>query len=451
MNNRALLEYVIDASRRLAERRSLGVLLAYTLDEVLPLVGAERGSIVFAKPNGELDFKLQRDQNGNTFQEDGDKISRSILDEVIKTNKSLILRNAMTDPRFGQAQSVVYLQLRSIMCVPLITRHHTIGALYVENRSINGRFQNKDLATLELFTNQAATAIENATLNEELRMAHERTRLRLKQENLRLQNELLEKQTFELTRLNAEKDKFFSIVSHDLRAPFSILVTGTDFLADKFDELSTAEIKQQVKNLHDAAQMTHQLLENLLTWSRLQIGRIKHHPTERNLYVVVYDCMALLWETAVAKKIGLINSIDPKIFVYADEYMLATVIRNLLSNAIKFTNEGGEVTISCQCADRYSNNTETADEVVEISISDTGVGIPLDILDTLLKIDTQQSTVGTEQEKGTGLGLIICQEMIHKNGGEMQIESEVSVGTTVHFTLPLANNHPIAPVKLHES
>ncbi len=438
MEDNALLEYVINVSRRLAETRTLEPLLAYILDEVLQLVGAEHGYIVFAKPNRKLDFKLKRDRDGNTLKEDADRISYSILNEVINTNKPLIIRNAMVDPRFSQAHSVRYLQLRSIMCVPFISRHQTIGALYMENRSIHGRFQDKDLATLELFAKQAAVAIENAALNEELKMAYEHKRLRLEQEHLHLQNEVLEKQARGLAKLNADKDKFFSIVSHDLLAPFGVLITGANFLVDAFEELSTAEIKQLLQNLHRAGQTTYQLLESLLTWSRLQMGRIDHHPNQHNLYTLAHDCVAVLWEMAITKKISLTNTIAPDIFVFVDEHMLATIFRNLVSNAIKFTNEGGQVTMACQRRNTSSEIVEPEEESVEVSVSDTGIGISPKNLDRLLQIGTQYTTPGTAQEKGTGLGLIICQEMVHKNGGKMQIESEVGVGTSVCFTLPLS-------------
>ena len=167
-----LLDFVLRVSRQMAESHSLAPLLSYTIDQVLTLVGAERGFIALKHEDGSLDFKVRRDNEGNDLPGATDEISYSVLEQVVQTGKAVVLSDAMHDPQFGMARSVMALRLRSIMCVPLITRNRIIGAVYVENRSIRGRFRETDLAPLQLFANQAAIAIENTTLVDDLQRSN---------------------------------------------------------------------------------------------------------------------------------------------------------------------------------------------------------------------------------------------------------------------------------------
>ncbi len=184
-----LLEYVISVSSRMTETRNLDSLLPYVIDEVCKLVGAERGYLVLVNEKDELDFKVKRYHNEDVPEQENDEISFSILSEVFHSNQSLILTNAMMDPRFSASQSVVANQLRSVMCAPLNSQNRTIGAIYVENRSINGLFRKDDLKPLELFANQAAVSIDNANLYTDLeqRIADQKkteVKLRATQEQL---------------------------------------------------------------------------------------------------------------------------------------------------------------------------------------------------------------------------------------------------------------------------
>ncbi|MCP5094624.1 MAG: response regulator [Chloroflexi bacterium] len=166
--SQSLLKYVISVSGRMTETRNLDFLLPYVIDEVLKLVGAERGYLVLINEKGELDFKVSRHHKSDFQEQEKDEVSLSILNEVFRSSQSLILTNAMMDPRFSASQSVVANQLRSVMCTPLISQNRTIGAIYVENRSINGLFRKDDLKSLELFANQAAVSIDNANLYTDL-------------------------------------------------------------------------------------------------------------------------------------------------------------------------------------------------------------------------------------------------------------------------------------------
>ena len=178
------------------------------------------------------------------------------------------------------------------------------------------------------------------------------------------------------------------------------------------------------------------MLENLLTWSQLQRGRIEYDPGPLELRLLVERTTNLLSKTAQTKQIRLEQTIANGLCVYADEYMLDTVIRNLTCNALKFTPTGGQITISARVADEQDGSGW-----VEVSVSDTGVGISLEDRDKLFKLEVHHTTPDTAQEKGTGLGLILCQEMVGKNGGKIWLESAdvPGQGTTVIFTVPLGS------------
>jgi len=229
----------------------------------------------------------------------------------------------------------------------------------------------------------------------------------------------------ELKELNKTKDKFFSIIAHDMRSPFQGLMGYSEILSNEYSTLSDEEKMFFIKSIDELSHNTYNLLENLLEWSRIQTGKIIYDPTDLKLHAELIPTVNLLTQTAKNKDILLNCLIDDNILVKADKNMLQTIIRNLVSNAIKFTNSGGKITISS----RVVNNS------VELSVKDTGVGIRKENLQNLFKVDKSISTKGTANEEGSGLGLILCKEMIQMNGGTIWIESEPGKGTTFLFTL----------------
>ncbi|MBZ0198906.1 MAG: PAS domain S-box protein [Ignavibacteriaceae bacterium] len=241
-------------------------------------------------------------------------------------------------------------------------------------------------------------------------------------------SEAIIKYTEELKELNHTKDRFFSIVAHDLKSPFQGLLGYLHILTTEYATLLEEEKKLFIKHIDELSRNTFSLLENLLEWSRIQTGRISFNPTAFNLLQDSQLTISLLKQTAVNKKITLDLSIDEKIIVNADKNMLSTVIRNLVFNAIKFTNAGGKITLSAK----------PKADLIEISVADTGIGIRQDIVDKLFKIDENVSTKGTANELGTGLGLLLCKELIEKNSGNIRVESKVGKGSKFIFTLPSA-------------
>jgi len=239
-------------------------------------------------------------------------------------------------------------------------------------------------------------------------------------------NQLLEEKNRELALLNATKDKFFSIIAHDLKNPFQTLVTVSEMLSRRYHELDEAQKSRIVQTIYHSANLTHNLLENLLLWSISQTGNIPFRPAPLNLSETIARCLALVQLQADKKSIRLINGVDELKKVYGDENMVATILRNLLSNAVKFSPEGTSIEVIATLL----NN------MVEVRVIDQGIGISKEDQEKLFRIDISQRLIGLSPEKGTGLGLILCREFIEKNGGAIRVESESGKGSIFIFTIP---------------
>lgn len=230
----------------------------------------------------------------------------------------------------------------------------------------------------------------------------------------------------QLKELNKTKNKFFSIIAHDLKNPFNTLIGFSEYLLKYFDTFDDDEKKEYIKTIRDSSKKTFKLLENLLIWANLQNNKIVINPEEMDLNHIINDVISLLESQAKLKSITLFSEIENNFSVNADHNMVVTVLRNLISNSIKYTDKGGVIKVS---AKELINS-------VEVSVYDTGVGISKDSISELFKIDSNISTYGTAEEKGTGLGLILSKEFVEKNGGEISVESELGKYTIFKFTLP---------------
>jgi signal transduction histidine kinase/ligand-binding sensor domain-containing protein len=258
-----------------------------------------------------------------------------------------------------------------------------------------------------------------------------RTNRLLKHQNQQISqaNEALRKSEKNLMELNATKDKFFSIISHDLKNPFSSLLSISELMVESFDHTDREDHKAGFQKINQSVKHLLDLLENLLTWSRSQRGKIKYEPVRFNLSTLVQENINLHRLLAERKGIMLQSNDQGEVYAYGDRDMINSVIRNLVTNAVKFTERDRKVEIQLTPGDKE----------VEVSIMDEGIGISSEQLEKLFRIDEKFKSTGTAGEKGTGLGLIICREFVEKNGGEIHVSSSPGKGSVFSFTIPMAN------------
>jgi two-component system, sensor histidine kinase and response regulator len=230
----------------------------------------------------------------------------------------------------------------------------------------------------------------------------------------------------ELTELNHAKDRFFSIISHDLKSPFSTLLGFSELLASCIHEMTSEQVSDAAQRIFQSSKNLYVLLENLLKWSRLQTGRMPFLPKATALYPLAQQVLSIYRDMSEQKQVTLHNAVHEHAEVYADTTMLQTILDNLVSNAIKFTPAGGNVTIE-------ANLREAG---MEIIVKDDGVGMDTRDIEKLFRLDIHHSTLGTEAEEGTGLGLLICQEMVVRNNGRISVESIKGEGAIFMVHLP---------------
>ncbi len=232
-----------------------------------------------------------------------------------------------------------------------------------------------------------------------------------------------------LIQLNADKDRFLSILAHDLRSPFNNLLGFSEELKENLHNLDKDQIESYVNTINTSVKNTYNLLDDLLTWEKSQQGAIPFNPKNLNLGELCRDILENVKPFSDAKNITVTSFADEKITVYADGYMLKTVLRNLISNAVKFTNNGGLVQITAD----YNHSDLT------VSVLDNGVGMTKENISKLFDISQAVTSKGTANEKGTGLGLLICKEFVEKQGGRIWVESEIGKGSNFRFTIPVIN------------
>lgn len=247
-------------------------------------------------------------------------------------------------------------------------------------------------------------------------------------QDIEKKNEAIMKQRDELAIANGTKDKFISILAHDLRGPIGNFLNFTSMVLNYYHKELNPKLLNFLKVINTSAEQTNALLENLLTWARSQQGAIVFNPIKVNISEITKSCIELLKAWANDKNIRLQNLLPDELIFNMDYYMIDTVIRNLLSNAIKFTPENGNIEISSTLTEGF----------IRIKINDSGIGISHEDIDQLFRIDIKhKSKDGTKGEKGTGLGLILCKDFVEKHGGKIWVESELGKGSSFIFTLPV--------------
>jgi signal transduction histidine kinase len=273
--------------------------------------------------------------------------------------------------------------------------------------------------------------VQNNALNEANNILQERQQIIEEQtDKLTVQSDELQIKNEELGQLNDSKNTFFSIIAHDLKNPFNQILGFSSILQNKYSTLSEEKRMHYISLIESASIKTYTLLENLLSWARSQTNSIQMNPNKIILNDLVKEVLELYSERIKIKSLAIVFEPDIPIVCFADRDMIATVIRNLVSNAIKFSIESGKITILLS----------EENENVLFRIIDTGVGIPSNIVDSLFDIGKHFTTIGTNGETGSGLGLILCKEFINKNGGTIRVDSKEELGSTFTVTIPTYNS-----------
>lgn len=360
------------------------------------------------------------------------KSGSSLTDYVIRTGKPLLASPEVFAKLIASGEVKSY-GADSIdwLGVPLTTQGKTIGVLAVQSYDPTIRFTEANKEILSFVSEQVAMAIERKQRDEIIRgyvedLQATKSQLEERARELDVTNDQLRVSEASLRESNVNKDKFFSIISHDLRSPFTSVLGYSDYILNDFENLSRAELKDLVKEIHTSSQRVFALLENLLQWSRIQTGKLKCQPVMLDVKEFVNGIMVLLQEQAFRKNIRLINATPPGVSMFGDQTMMTSVVQNLLSNAVKFTPAGGSITVEGQ----------RDGQCTRVRVTDTGVGITPEDQAKLFRMDVHHSTSGTAKEPGTGLGLILCKELVDRNRGRIWIDSSMGEGTTFTFELP---------------
>lgn len=427
VHERALAEKILQQRNRelgllnhfgqmLGSSLELHDVLSTALQEVQALVQAVSVSIwLLTKDRRELECREILGPGSEQLRHARLPIGGGITGWVAEHGESVVSSDILEDPRHHKmVGSSNNAPVRSMLSVPLKVKSQVIGVLnLVDPRE--GRFTKEDLQFIEPIAASAAMAIENARLYTTAQQEiAERTRVEA-----------------ELREANASKDKFFSIISHDLRSPLNTMMGFAELLINRVEHDTKDEIKRRAEKIHISAKRLHTLLENLLTWARIQRGALEHQPETFDLSEIADEILDLFGENAEHNQVTLEHTISSETDVYADYSMTHTVLRNLVSNALKFTPSGGSVRLSACRVEQH----------VEVSVADTGVGIPQADIAQLFRIDAHYTHVGAHGETGTGLGLVLCKELVEKNGGRIWVESEPGSGTRFYFTLPVCAIH----------
>lgn len=324
--------------------------------------------------------------------------------DCVKTKKPVI-HNDYESLAYKKGLPEGHAELVRELIVPVLRNGKVVSIVGIGNKK--SLYDQKDMDFVTLFADVAYGIVE--------RKKHEQQ---------------IENQNIKLNELNATKDKFISILAHDLRNPFSSVVLLSEILQEKVKSGEISNIAKVVNVIQKTSKNTYNLLENLLQWAKSQQNKISYNPQKINLFLIINECFELTKNDAAAKNIDISSGITENQFIYADNEMIKTIVRNLLSNAIKFTPVSGKITI----ASRVIQNQ------IEISISDTGIGMDEKTLDSLFKIGQTISNKGTDGETGTGFGLILCKEFIEKHNETIRVESEKGKGSNFKFTMPVYNN-----------
>jgi len=320
-----------------------------------------------------------------------------------------IINDALQDERFVDNPLVIQNpNIRFYAGAPLITNDGfalgTLCAIDVVPRQLN----EKQTHALSVLAKQTISQLE-----------------------LRLSVQKLAEFSNQLREINASRDKLFSIISHDLKGPFTGILGFADILLTDYDQLDKKEVLDFIQMINDSSRSTLKLLENLLEWSLLERGIMSFEPKPMDFSEIIKEVISVLAANISNKNIQIISRTNTPLLINADKKMVFSLLQNLVSNAIKFSPIGGKIEIDVQSLEHH----------LEVSVSDDGIGINADQIENLFKVECTSSTKGTAGETGTGLGLLLCKNFVEKHGGKIWVESEEGKGSRFMFALPSANQN----------
>ena len=329
---------------------------------------------------------------------------------AIRSGEIVECKNMLTDPKFKPwREEAIKRGYMSSIAIPLLAEGKVLGVVTLYSPEPDP-FTEEEKKLLTEIAHDLAYGV---------------TAIRMRDARAR-DEEKLRKYAADLKNLNATKDKFFGIIAHDLRNPFTTLLGASELLTSQAENYDLVSIKKFSKILNESAKQGYTLLENLLEWAKAQTGSLTYTPQSINVKELVAENLSYIKIYASSKQIRLQSEITEDTLLLADRNMLNTVLRNLLHNALKFTNPGGIVSVK----------TENNHQQMILTVKDTGVGIPKKDIDKLFRIDIKYTNQGTAQERGTGLGLILCKEFVEKHGGTIWVESTLKKGSKFKFTIP---------------
>lgn len=397
------LSELLNAAYSILETHNFEVTARKIFEACSRSIGAKAGYVALMSENGQENELLFLEDGGLscTVNPDLPMPIRGLRAECYKLGK-VIYDNDFMNSKWVKFMPQGHVILKNVLFAPLNIKGKTMGIMGFSNKDDD--FTEHDAKLAGAFGEYAAIALLNS-------------------KNI----DALEKHTSKLQELNATKDKLFSIISHDLKSPFTSILGYANLIHEHVHENNFDKIEEYSNLMMQASMNTYELVENLLNWSRLQKDAITYNPQWFILHETVKNIIMLLQDNINAKNINLSVDINPKLKLFADQQMMEIVIRNLVSNAVKFTTENGTVEIKVS---KFSDR-------MEFSVYDSGIGIEKEKIDKLFDLESSFSTPGTNKEKGTGLGLILCKEFITKHNGTIEARSELGKGSIFTFSIPL--------------
>jgi len=428
-----IIKVLLDISREMVETRALDPLLTYAVEQCMTLFDAELGYLVLINADNTLDYRVQLAANGEEINDPEQRISRTIFSKAVNTGEPVLIISALDDPEFQNSESVVQMQLRSVLCVPLVSRAKSIGVVYLENRSADHIFTKEYIEPLRYFASQTAAVIENAILNEAMETKIAARTSQIRETNKRLELEIAERQRIEQEFISVAVERershilnrFIQNASHQFRTPLSVIQVSLKLLQTQYDisadDQHATQIKTQVNTVAE-------LLNNMVLMVKLDTDGFQNtlYPIQMNELI---EIMRSRWMDAINKRehrLHIALADDLPTFT-GDAELLTKALDHLIINAIQYTRSKGEISIT----------TAQQGDLIIVQVKDTGEGIPQNSQSAIFQRFFRGDEAGTT--RGFGLGLSIAQLIVQLHAGSLTLESQPGQGST--FTIEIPTKH----------